>query len=320
MPQQQSPLLAWVTQALAAQGTPLAAPPDVIQARPWSTVYRVTTADGLCFAKATAGFAAHETALCVYLNDIAPDAAPALIAVHPQAPWMLMHDAGHRLRETLIATPDLTHWTALLPRYAALQQATTAHRARLLALGLPDRGLARLPALFDTLTDDATRYVFPGADALNDAEYARLRALAPTIEQVAAELAAHPIPEAINHGDLHDGNIFHTATGYAFYDWGDAAWAHPFLSLRTSFVSVETRFGLAEDAPELDHLRDAYLTAWDAYAALPDLRTAFGLARRLWAVGSMLSWDAAIAASADPTAYAHVLPALARELLDANAR
>ena len=291
---------------------------ELVQARPWSTVLRIGTAEGDIYAKMTAGFAAHEAALTAYLHNGLPEVTPDVIAVHPSEPWLLLRDAGQRLREVLIATPDMAHWERLLPSYAVVQQFTGSARDYLLATGLPDRSPRQLPALFDALTADTGRFVFAGEDTLSTTEYTQLRALVPVVRQIAGELDNSPIPAAVNHGDLHDGNIFITATGYAFYDWGDASWSHPFFSMRTAYVSAEIRFNLEEDAPELNRLRNAYLSAWGDYAPITALQAEFALSKRLWAVGSMLSWSQAIAASTNPTEYAHVLPSLARELMAAN--
>jgi hypothetical protein len=117
---------------------------------------------------------------------------------------------------------------------------------------------------------------------------------------------------------LHDGNIFLNDSGYVFFDWGDCSWTHPFFSLRTACVSAENTLNIAEGAPELQRLRDAYLVAWRKFETEARLLEAYGLAEELWSISSALTWHQAII-HLEPTRqadYAHVLPALAQELLE----
>jgi hypothetical protein len=105
-----------------------------------------------------------------------------------------------------------------------------------------------------------------------------------------------------------------------FFDWGDCTITHPFFSLRTVFVSIENSLGIAEDAPELDRLRDAYLEPWTGAgggANRDDLRDHLVLARRVAPVCRALTWHRAVSALPPPLVgeYAHAVPALLREFL-----
>jgi hypothetical protein len=310
----------WVQDALEAAGVaPSTTAPEPIHRRPWSEVWRVRTDDRTLYLKRVRGFTAHEVGVVRWLHGV-DNAVLPILAMSDEGGWLLMADAGTRLREALVEERKWDHWQSVLADYARLQAAASGARDELLATGLPDRSPEAAARQFADVVRQAALYRPGEPDGLSDADYQRLLDALPVVEQKAAYLAAGPVPAALNHGDLHDGNIFIRPLGvYAILDWGDASWSHPFFSMRTVYVSAETRFGLAEDAPALDRLRDAYLANWTDYAATPDLLALYATAKALWAVGSSLSWHTAIRAmtSDEQGDYAHVLPSLAQELLGA---
>ncbi|MBZ0295341.1 MAG: phosphotransferase [Anaerolineae bacterium] len=313
----QEQIRAWIHQTLTTQDVTVTGPIEQIHARPWSMILRIPTQEGNLFFKATAGFAAHEIVLTACLSTITPDAAPQLVAVHPQHPWMIMRDGGQRLREILQTHPDWQHWQNLLPQFAHLQIEAAHHRDRLLDLGLPNRDLDVFPQLYQQWIDDTARFQLGLEHGLSTEEYQRLQDLVPVVEQKAKLLASYAVPVSLHHGDLHDGNIFYHQGQYTFYDWGDASFSHPFFSLRTAYVSAEVRFQLDENAPELDRLRDAYLPAWLEFETEENLRIIFGVAQELWAISSAITWYQVIQAleSENQQEYIHVLPSLAKEFL-----
>ena len=64
---------------------------------------------------------------------------------------------------------------------------------------------------------------------------------------------------AIQHDDLHGGNILVGPDGDRFFDWGDAVVAHPFTTLTTTFNSIAHKTGRDLDDPVFSRLRDVYL-------------------------------------------------------------
>jgi aminoglycoside phosphotransferase (APT) family kinase protein len=152
---------------------------------------------------------------------------------------------------------------------------------------------------------------------ISDEEYQRLHDVADVFAQKCAELASYAVPETIQHGDLHDGNIFYNDGSYVFYDWGDCSISHPFFSLRTAYVSIENRFNLAEGALEFQPLTQAYVRAWREFETEERLTAAAGLAEELRAIGSLLSWYEVVERleGEEQTKYAHAIPSLAQEFL-----
>jgi hypothetical protein len=233
--------------------------------------------------------------------------------------WMLMDDGGVRLRETIKVDRDLRHWEIVLSRYAELQMVMAQHLPELLALGLPDGRPATLPRQFERLMADEGVLQFGQPDGLTMEEHQRLNALTPRIIELCEQLAASSVPDSIDHGDLHDGNLFFRGGRYLFFDWGDSNAGHPFCSLRTVSASLENTLGLGENALEFERLVNVYLESWTRYASHEELGHTYDIAKRVSPLCSAVRWRRAIGAL-EPAAradYAHAIPSLLREFLEA---
>ncbi|HEV8459669.1 MAG TPA: hypothetical protein VGQ38_03090 [Gaiellaceae bacterium] len=182
--------------------------------RPWSTVLFVPTAGGpLWFKESRNGFA-YEAALLQVIHPLAPDLVTDVVALEPEAGWVLMRDAGVRARERPL------DWGEVLERYAHLQLATAPLVDELLAIGVFDLRWPALLRRFDDLVDTI------GAET-----GARLSARLPEIVERLSFIESSPLGVTLDHGDLHDGNVFSRDGHARILDWGDANVAHPFNSL-----------------------------------------------------------------------------------------
>jgi hypothetical protein len=282
---------AWIRDALRALGRSVTGAIESHHVRPWSTVLRVPTGDANLYFKATASALANDAALTRALAATGADCVRRPLAVDHRRGWMLLPDAGTPLRGLMQAGGDLTPWSAVLRRYAALQIAMAGRSDELLALGALDRRLAVLPAEYDRLVVEAT--------ALVEGQRRRLRDLSPAVATMCADLAARPIPETLQHDDLHDGNVFVRDGRYVIVDWGDASVAHPFATLTVTLRMIARGAGLDEDAVELVRLRDAYLEAWTSFAPREELLDSARVAMRLGRRGRALAWQR-VASLGDP--------------------
>ncbi|HEY9457137.1 MAG TPA: hypothetical protein VIQ56_04475, partial [Gaiella sp.] len=134
----------WIRDRLGARGTVVVGSVAQEHVRPWATVMRVPTNEGDVFFKANAAELRYETALVRRLAARRPDCVPRLLAVDEERGWMLMRDAGARLREIVERERDLTPWFEILPLYAGLQREMSPDADALVALGVPDLRLATL--------------------------------------------------------------------------------------------------------------------------------------------------------------------------------
>ena len=244
--------------------------------RPWSTALRVETSDGVVWFKANGPSQVQEAPVTDLLAGIRPDLLPELLAWDGGAGWMLVRDAGERLRELVARERSLGRWLDALPRYAELQLAVAPAADELVERGAPDRRLAVLPAQFEQLLG-----------AVGDHRRGRL---GPLVRELADELAAAGIAETIQHDDLHDAQVFFRDGRPRFTDWGDAVVAHPFLSMSIALEGV-IAWGVddVEGSEDVGPYAAAYLEPFG-----PGLERALAVALRLgWACRFVGVWEQA---------------------------
>lgn len=290
---------AWIGARLADLDARLAGPIEQIHDRPWSTVLRVPTDRGNLFFKASAPAFRHEAAIVALLARHRPDVVPAPLAFDLERGWMLMADAGIRLRELVETEHDVSRWLDVLPLYARLQVDLAGAAPELLAIGVPDLRLAALPARFEALLDELDGRDGIGLEAAAAAaddrlgapavrrseEMRRLRDAVPRVAAMCAELAGHGIAETIQHDDLNDGAVYARDGRYLILDWGDACVSHPFFSMSVALEGV-IAWGAddVQGSVDIAPYRDAYLAPFAEGRAVEELRAAFALAVRLgWA-------------------------------------
>jgi hypothetical protein len=244
---------------------------------------------------------------------------PELVAVDVARGWMLMRDGGEQLRESIRPTQDITPWKPVVARYAEVQAGLAHHLTEMLSLRVPDLRLNVLPGLFNELLRDEENLMIDQEKGLTSAEFQQVKKKAARFEQVCADLAAFGIPESLNHGDFHDGNVLIKDGHITFFDWGDATVTHPFVSLRTFFVSIEIALQLEDYAftPEMAGLLDLYLKPFEQFASKEDLRKAYEVSKPVASVIKALAWHTTISRMGEELRkeYAWIVPELMREFL-----
>jgi len=286
----------------------------------WSTVMRVPSNEGTLFFKATAGETVYEITLTKRMAGWFPDCMPELVAVDTTRGWMLMRDGGEQLRASIRPTQDVRPWAPVITKYAELQIGLAEHVDEILALGIPDHRPAALPALYSQLLTDTPSLMIDQEKGLTSAEFQRLQGLTPRFEQICADLSAYGIPASINHGDFHDGNVLLKNGRITFFDWGDASVTHPFVSLRTFFVSMEIALELEDYAPPtpgMIALRVRYLERWEKFASKEELLKVYFLSKPVASIVKTLAWHNTISRLEGPLReeYAWIVPEVLREFL-----
>jgi aminoglycoside/choline kinase family phosphotransferase len=233
---------------------------EVVHDAPWSRVLRVPTADEDLYLKQCAPVQAFEVPLTVALAARWPDRVPQVVAADTERAWLLLRDAGTRLRES----GDLGTFTRALELYGELQREEVAHADEFLALGVPDVRLPTVAGAYEPFFEDDR--------GLERDEVARLRVFAPRFHELCAELEAFGLPDSIQHDDLHDGNVFVRDGRVAIFDWGDSSVAHPLWSLVKPLRDAGDR-GL-----DPEPLVAAFLAAWTAVESEARLRVALRVA------------------------------------------
>lgn len=260
--------------------------------RHWSTVMRVPSNEGLLFFKATVPEKKYEIALIQKLTKWFPESMPELIAVDIPRGWMFMRDGGETLRAMIRPKKDIKLWEPVITRYAELQIGLAEHVDEILALGILDRRLAVLPSLYSKLLADEDSLMIGQEKGLTVGEYHKLSDMQPHFGWLCTQLAAFTIPESLNHGDFHDGNVLIKDGRVTYFDWGDTDVTHPFISLRTFFVSIEITLDLDDYAftPEMAALLDLYLKPFQRYASRGELLKAYALSKPVASIVSTLAW------------------------------
>lgn len=259
---------AWIAARLAERGRSVAGAVEQPHVTDWSTVMRVPTDDGPVWFKANDDTMRHEAAVTALIAPLSAGRVPMPLAGDPRTGWLLLADAGPRLRDVIPRERSLERWHDVLEAYARIQLACEDEVDALLAAGLPDRRLPTLPAAYADLLaqfDDADPRL-PDAGAIDD---------------LCARLASYGIRETVQHDDLHDGQVFLGSGVHQVLDWGDACVSHPFFTLAVTLEGV-VAWGVddEEGSEDLEPHLAAYLRPYEErYAG--DLREAARLAMRL---------------------------------------
>ncbi len=286
---------------------------------PWSTVLIVPTGQGRLFFKATAPETIYEAVLTQKLVKWIPGCMPELVAVDPVRGWMLMRDGGDQLRQFIRPTRDIKPWEAVIQRYAEVQMELIDHVTEILALRIPDYRLATLPSLYSGLLMDEESLMIDQEKGLASNEFHILKNKTSRFEQICSDLAAFGIPESLNQCDFHDGNVLVKDGRITFFDWGDVCITHPFVSLRTFFVSIEISLQLDEYSftPEMEALLNLYLQPWEKFASAEKLATAYPFSRPVASIVKALLWHGSITKMQESARreYAWILPELFKEFL-----
>ena len=264
----------WIREELARLGAAAAGAVDQHHVRPWSTVMRVPTNRGDMYFKANTPELQHEAALVSILAARRPDCVPPLLAVDLERGWMLMADAGTRLREHVERERDLGCWLEILPLYAGLQIDLAEQVDELVAAGVPDLRLSTLPVRYEQLLD--------GLVELPADDRGRLEGNVSRVQELCDELAGYGLPETIQHDDFHDAQVFVRDGRYLLLDWGDACVSHPFFTLSVT-LEGQLAWGLddVENSVDVGPFRDAYLAPFVSLAEDADLVSASETATRL---------------------------------------
>ena len=282
-------MIDWAREHLERRGATLTGEPEIVHNYPWAQVARIPTDRGAMFVKTMVPVIGHEVGVTAALVRIRPDRVTPLIAHDVDRRFMLMEDAGERLRSMLERDRDIRRWQGILPRYAELQLAAAPHVDELLAAGAPDMRTRALPAAFEAAIANDELLTIAGPESSTPEDLAALRALVPRVREWSGALAG-AIPETIQHDDLHDGQIFLKEGNLRFLDWGDANVSHPFHSVVVLERVVAHTFQLAPDAPALLRLRDEYLEPFTALASRARIDDALELALVLGRLVRALTW------------------------------
>lgn len=238
---------AWLTGVLNAEFQR-----EVHRQYPWSAVHLVLTPSDRYFFKAPAPSGKHEYGLISELALHWPDILPQPVSGNRKEGWLLLPDYGRALKTLDNTDARLTYWERLLPIYAEIQITAARKIQTFKHLGVVNRQ----PSLIGSML----RNVLEEDLEMDPTEKARALQSVSGLEDVCGALAETPCSTTIDHGDLHDGNLFLAGDRLCLLDWGDANLTHPFCSMLMMFHAMN-------HWPEYENhdfrrLKEAYLEPW----------------------------------------------------------
>jgi len=262
---------------------------DVEHVRAWqrSSVLRMPTASGNLYLKAVPPMFRHEPRLNVFLEQRLPEHAACTIAHDDERRWAITRDFGG---QPLSEVKNFAIWEDAYRRYAELQIALLEHEPELIALGVPVRPVSALAERIEGLVmnDDALLLGVDGGLTADQAQ--QLRDAMPFLRDRCDELAASPLPLALDHGDLWPANIVWSDGRLIYFDWSDCAMTLPFFSMILCAEDAQAAFPEQPDVPA--RVQRAYLEPWSRRMPGVDLEAVFELA---WEVGALhyalLYWE-----------------------------
>jgi hypothetical protein len=213
----------WIATSLHDAGLGAVGAPEQERVRPWSTHRVVPTSAGRVWFKGNCPEQSFEPGLQRLLAQLAPGRVESPIAVDDSRGWMLTWDRGDTMAES--RELSLADWCALVQEAGDLQRRSAGTQEQLLATGVPDCSPATVPGRFDALLERYAALGVQHASHLTTEQLTQFRAVRPAVEDAAAALAECRLPSAVNHGDLHPGNVLSVAGGRRLFDFGDAQWA-----------------------------------------------------------------------------------------------
>jgi hypothetical protein len=296
----------WIRAAISGLGYALTDPIEHSHVRPWGTVARIPTNNGLLWFKANIAPLAFELRLIELLST---QAVPDLVAREPSRGWMLMEDAGPLVSELYGEEPPLAVWREFLRHYARLQVAAVPAADELIAGGVPDRRLPNLLRSLERVLENDRLVRPPTPDALTSDELDRLCALMPKLQGSVAALACLGLPDSIQHDDLHPWNVCVDVDKYRFIDWGDACVSQPMLTLEIPLQWVGDEGSAVA--------KEAYLEPWSALRPKEDLLAATEAAALLAQITGVLKWELinSVLSDEERVGYERAIPRRLRHLL-----
>lgn len=266
---------AWITDQVTELGMGEVERIELMRSWAISCVLRVLCRTGqLLYFKAN-------LALPLFVNEPVATAGLAQLFPHYIAPPLAV-EADHQwmllaaFEGEIIYRASLPQRQQLMRSFAALQVESTQHIDRLRQIGCHYRSLDWTVSQFERILEA------PEVLRLTDEELHRLRQLAPVLHQRCQQLAAHQVPLALLHGDLHPGNVAFRGEELTIFDWTDAAIGYPFLDM---FVIYEEKEVDAQST-----LREEYLAAWAAFEPIERLHELWSLAQPVFALHHLISY------------------------------
>ncbi len=150
---------------------------------------------GPLYFKAVEPSFAFEAPLTEALARRWPAHLPPVVAIDAARGWLLTAHGGQVVRDLVHGEDGAVHWERLLAQFAQMQIESAGEADRLIALGVPDRRLARLPQLYEEIVADRETLLVGRPGGLSEEDWKRAQAFLPEVEALCTELADCGLPD-----------------------------------------------------------------------------------------------------------------------------
>lgn len=166
---------------------------------------------------------------------------PEIIAQNAELHCFIMKPCGIGSLRTIFKQKfDMELYLRGVDTYKAIQRTTEKHVGALLARGIPDWRLAKLPSLYNAAVDDAA--LLQRCEITSE-QAARLRELKPVFAGLCAELAGFGVHDCLTHSDWQPNNMLADKDGnVSVIDWGEVTIGSPLLAITKCLKTVAGPF------------------------------------------------------------------------------
>jgi hypothetical protein len=250
----------WIRDALAHRGITA-----MHQFRSWglSTLVRVESENGRYWFKANGPPFADEIAKTATLARRFPEVMPHLEVADVDLGWAIFDDLG---RTSLNDHLEPQGWAAAGQMYARMQIDSIDLREDLVRAGFQIHDEARIARDIERMVADEDTLT-AGDHALDVATVEAVRHRATEWGRAILALGELGIPLAIEHGDLHSGQMLIDDRGRVrVLDWSDVTLSNPLISLDTFVSALHRNLGPHLEQGHVATLEaafgEAYLAEW----------------------------------------------------------
>ena len=256
----------WVSCRLAEHNRQIVGDPVTFRARFWSVVRCYPTAEGLVWFKETNPGHHFEACLTATMAHLAPDHVVVPIAVDPVHGWLLTNDHGATLDHADVEDQQIRR--TVVGELARLQcnllgRILAEQHFGVLTLRPTDVGEQVRGAIREWVALAADHPLHAGPELHERAERA-----ADVLNRRTASIS-DLVPLDLEMNDVYPANICANRSAGAlslrFFDFGNAVWGHPFVTLH-GFLDAVEEWNEAPLPPEdREALYDEYLGVWSEH-------------------------------------------------------
>lgn len=287
-----SQIIQWGFDNLDAKGCAPKQPPEIVIETPWSTVIRFSTASGSFYLKQTPKDLFIEPEIIKAIQKNMPNSpTPAILFENHEANCFLMNSCGdHSLRTKFNGTIEPELLFKGLKSYIMIMRSFEHNLDGLLAMGVPDWRIERIPALYVELLEKKDMLQ---AEGLASDEIDKLMQLAPKIRAIGESIVEGSIKETLMNGDFNENNLIidESTQQISIIDWGESVISHPFLSVAAHMRNNARRYKLEMEGPLLNNLKQKCLSCWLDIANMSEIDRTYENIQRLLPIFSALALD-----------------------------